>query len=378
MVSSLDLLWRRLETGFPLDGARRHLQDALGADVVAALEGMGVLQQRRAVADTYPCPGPSSERCPRQVIEIDGAYHAVCGNSPAECPDLILAPADVAFLSINPVSLCRSIASTLQIVPAFEDLAVIAATYRVGKFIPEPGIKHSVFLVLRSSARRYAEALDALHSRQDGHPFAVLVPNDHFLTDDVGQSMRRAGVTIVALTDVLGLSNGRLAALTDPLRLFTGLGRKHALFGSSPETVAHAVVRDAGQPLRRIDLDQQQYENLLASADSYDVFADERDRSVRKKSGELHRDVQDSYFRSIRAAVIKTGYFDPNTEGPDLASGKQIFQRARAIFDMKSGKSFWRIFRSVRTDEGHNSLPLLSRRRRFLRIPFPAGIVTSG
>lgn len=352
MEAGLEILWQRLETNFPLGGARRHLQRDLGVDVVAVLERTGILKQRR-LADTYPCRGPRGEGCPRQVIEIDGEYHAVCGNSPADCTDIILAPADIAFLAVDPVSLCRGIASALQIYAIAEAVAMIVDAYRVGTFIPEPGIKHPVFFLVRTSARRYAEALDALRSRQDGDPFAVLVPTDRFLSDDVGRSMRRAGVTVLALAEIIGLSNGHVIALADPLRLFAGLGQKPAVFGRSPEIVANAMVRDAGQPPRRLDLDQQRYECLLATADQYDVFADERDRSVRKKSGKCHRNVQVSHFRSIRAAVTKTGYFDPNVEGPDMDSGKQTFQRARPVFDMKSGRSSWRIFPSIKTDEGH-------------------------
>ncbi len=352
MEAGLEILWQRLETNFPLGGARRHLQRNLGIDTVAVLEQTGILKQRR-LADTYPCSEPRDEGCPRQVIEIDGKYHAVCGNSPADCTDIILAPADIAFLAVDPVSLCRGIASALQIYAIAKAVGMIADVYRVGTFIPEPGIKHPVFFVVRTSARRYAEALDALRSRQEGDPFAVLVPTDRFISDEVVRSMRRAGVTVLALAEVIGLSNGRLAALADPLRLFAGLGQKPAVFGRSPKIVANAMVRDAGQPPRRVDLDRQRYEDLLATADQYDVFADERDRSVRKKSGEFRRDVQVSRFRSIRAAVTKIGYFDPNVEGPDMTSGKQTFQRARPIFDIKSGRSSWRIFPSIRTDEKH-------------------------
>ena len=181
----------------------------------------------------------------------------------------------------------------------------------------------------------------------------MLVPTDRFLSDDVGRSMRRARVTVLALAEIIGLSNGHLTALADPLRLFAELRQNPAPFGRSPEIVAHALVRDTARPPRWVDLDQQRYEDLLATADQYDVFADERDRSVRKKSREPRRDVQVSHFRSIRAAVTKTGYFDPNVEGPDMDSSKQTFQRARAIFDMKSGKSSWRIFPSIKIDEGH-------------------------
>ena len=72
MGAVLEILWQRLETNFPLAGARRHLQCDLGIEIVAVLEQTGILQQRR-LADTYPCPGPRGEGCPRQVIEIDGA-----------------------------------------------------------------------------------------------------------------------------------------------------------------------------------------------------------------------------------------------------------------------------------------------------------------
>lgn len=346
------LLWQRLESSFPFGGARRHLQADLGIELVAVLERTGILKQRR-MAKTYPCPGPRGDGCPRQVIEIDGDYHAICGNSPVACAEIILSPTDVAFLAVDPVSLCRCIASALQICAKAEATGTIADAYRVGTFMPEPGMKHPVFFVVRSSAQRYAEALDALRSRQDGDPFAVLVPTDRFVSDDLVRSMRRARVTILVLAEVIGLSNGRLAAAADPLRLLAGLGERPAAFGRLPEIVAHALVRDDERPPRWVDLDQQSYEDLLATTDQYDVFADERDRSVGKKSGQRHVKVQASYFRSIHAAVTKTGYFDPNTEGPDLDSGKQTFQRARAIFDMKSGKSPWRIFPSIKTDAGH-------------------------
>jgi hypothetical protein len=89
MGTGLQLLWQRLETAFPFGGARRHLQDDLGIELVAVLEGTRILKQRR-MANTYPCPGPRGDGCPRQVIEIDGKYHAVCGNSPVACAEIIL------------------------------------------------------------------------------------------------------------------------------------------------------------------------------------------------------------------------------------------------------------------------------------------------
>jgi hypothetical protein len=78
-VSGLIGFWRLLETNFPFGGARRHLGDVLGLELVAELERMGALKQQR-IAHTYPCSRPSSDHCPRRVVEIEGVYHAVCGR----------------------------------------------------------------------------------------------------------------------------------------------------------------------------------------------------------------------------------------------------------------------------------------------------------
>ena len=350
MAPSPANLWTLLDKHWPLNGPRRHLQGLLGAGVIAALEQVGILRQLRN-AYTYPCPMGSLDGCPRTIVEIEDVYHGVCGNGPAECPDIVLTAADIGFLVLNPMGLCRAVASALQIRGTPEAIASLEGIWRVGTFIPEPGVKHPVFLVVRANVRGYTTAFEVLRSRQDGQPLAVLILTDRFLSDELARQMRAVGITVVVLHDAIGEHDFSLVPLADPLRLFAGLGQRPSRPIFSSDIVAQALVRMAGQPPSWIDIDRRQIDELRSATDRYDVFADEGELIVRKRSDVAVRKVHASYFRIIHAAVSKAGRFDPNIES-DLDSGKQIFQRARSAFDLKT-RSSWRIFKSVETDEGH-------------------------
>lgn len=354
----LDLgrFWDRLETNFPLGGPRRHLRETvLGAELADGLERAGILALRR-VADTYPCPRPGGADCPRTVHPAEGGgYLALCGNVPADCRPIALTAEDIALLAVDPARLCRSLAAALSVHPKVDAVSGIADTFRIGTFIPEPGLRYPIFFMARTRAPSYVEALDALQSRQTDGGYAVLVPTERFLPDDAAQRLADRGVPVLVLSNVVGLADGCLTTAVDPIRYLGGIGGRspagpHAAAG---QIVARALVREAGKPPGWLDLHQRQLDDLRGAAGRYDVFADQPNRTVAKKGGTIVRDVALSSFQSIRAALTKRGHFDATMEGPDLVSSKQIFQRARAIFDIKTGRSSWRIFPSIRTDEGH-------------------------
>ena len=64
-------------------------------------------------------------------------------------------------------------------------------------------------------------------------------------------------------------------------------------------------------------------------------------RDYGKKRTRRSDGIQAGYFTMIRAAVEKTGYFDPAVDAPDedQISGKQIFPRARQAIDVKYAAS---------------------------------------
>lgn len=356
MALSLEPLWETLETNFPLGGARKHLRGLLGDDLVGALESAGILAQRR-VADTYPCPGTGGFDCPRVIVSLDdGTYAAVCGNEPAACAELTLSAEDVAHLSVDPENLCAAVAAALKIRGTPEAVPGLAHVYRAGNFIPDPGVRHPVYFAVRCQRRDYAEVLDAIRSRQDGGAFAVMVPTDRFLAEDTVRQMTTLGIPLLPLCDAVGLDGTALTALVDPLRYFAGIGGR----GAGPAPVAAAVVAQAlvcrgdGDATWR-NLDEAGYQDLVAAADQYEIFADERGRTAARTVGgerQQRSGVQASYFQFLRACARHRGYFDPGTDlrfDEIYKDPKQNFVRARKAIDVKTDDN-WKLFKTRMVD----------------------------
>ncbi|PID38741.1 MAG: hypothetical protein CSB49_04045 [Proteobacteria bacterium] len=342
MSSPLEPFLALIETNFPLGGPRRHLIDLLGRDLVGELETAKLLTYQR-MADTYPCPHPGGDGCPRQVFEMpDGTYHAVCGNDPRECDDLVLKQEDVEHLSVEPKALCDSVARALQVRSRFEELDGLRGVFHVGTFIPEAGIRQPVFLVVRCSDSGYSEVLDALRSREERDAFAVLVPTDRFIADDVARQMSSMGIPLLQLDDVIGVDDGKLTALVDPLTYFGRIGQTGpGTTTTAPSVVVQALVCDGkGKPSWR-NLDERQYRELVAAAGKYLIFADERSRTsarTKKNKREKKDKLLASYFQLLRACAEHRGYYDPATDlrfDGVFDDPKQTLVRARQHIDVK-------------------------------------------
>lgn len=352
MTYELAGFWQLLETNFPMGGPRRHLRELLGAELVNALETAGILKHRR-VAERYPCPRAGGDGCPRVVIERDdGTLVAVCGNEPTECADVELAATDVEVLAVVPEDLCEAIGKALKIRTGVEALPGLRNAYRVGTFIPEAGIKHAIYLVVRCSERECAEALDALRTHAAGQTFAVLLPSERFVTEQVRRQTSEAGIVLATLVDAVGLDATGLRALGDPLQLFAAIGRPGVGADPTVAVVARALVRSGGGAPTWRSLDEAAYKTLVAAAGAYDLFADELTKTVAKGQGAARKqspNVQASHFKMIRSAIEAKANFDPGTSDDDGVAAKQIFQRARQTFDLKDGKS-WRLFKTDKVD----------------------------
>ncbi len=143
----------------------------------------------------------------------------------------------------------------------------------------------------------------------------------------------------------------------DVRHLFEGIGRRAAATPAlTNPVVAHVLTHNGWQ-----DLDESGYGHLVDTAAEYEILADERELAVWKRVDGTTRPqpskgIQASFFRMIRSAVEKPGYFDPAVEGPDedQVSGKQIFQRARQAIDIKytdrDGTTSWRLFKTAKVD----------------------------
>lgn len=357
MTVPLSDFWETLETSFPLGGPRRLLRERLGPVVCDALELEEVLSLC-GESETYPCPHPGGDHCPRVIVRRqDRSLVAICGNEPAECEDLEVSGSDIERLALSPEFLLRVVARSLSIRSAFEALPGLQFAFRVGFFVPEPGVKHAIYFVARASPREYEEAVDALRSQTGAGSFAVLVPTDRFVSEALRQRSAAAGVPLISLLDCVAQdAAGAFTALADPLQLFSTIGRRRASGGDRvSDVVATAFLKGRGQPPERRDLDAHGYQALLKAIDTYDVFADERARTVSKTSGGgpkrgTRQDLPASYFQAIRAALEARRDHDPGTGDFDKDSAKQIFQRARGGFDLKRRRG-WAIFKTLKRGE---------------------------
>lgn len=344
--------WTRIEASPGFGGARRHVRDVLGASATAFLEASGILRQD-GIARSLPCASCRGHGRLRHVIEIDGAFHAVCESGSSQCPDIILMAHEAASLTLDMAALCRNVAVALELQGRPERLRDLVDVHRVGAALLAPGVRHAAFLVLRHSAPSYAEALSALVVRQNGAPFVMLTATARFVLEDVERQARAFGVIVLPLADVLTVRNRRLAATDDPKRLFAELGKRPSpALEAKAAIVAQGLICDGASSPAWRDLDEGQYHALIAEAHNYEVFADQKQRRVLKVGVKPRNAVADSWFSTIRAAVTRRGHYDPNIEGPDRSSAKQIFQRARSAFDIKT-QSRWRIFKSLKHEEGH-------------------------
>jgi hypothetical protein len=348
---NLDLsgLWDAFEAEFSLSGPRRAVREVLGSEVGEALEALRLLVTGRA-SDRYPCPSPGGEGCPRVVIRPEGqGIVAMCGMTPPECPDLELAPEDVQIVALVPESLAEAVGRALQVRTKVEALPYLRGAYRVGTFIPEPGVRQAIYLLVRTSEPEYAEAVDALRVHSAGQPFAILIPTNRFVSDELRRQASTVGIPLVFLSETLELDPQQgLRPLGDPLSVFAYVSRPATLNEAPVHVVAQAFVKPRGQGGSWRSLDDAAYTSLLSASDSYDVFADERTSIVSRADGKGRHTVKGvpaSHFKQIRSAIEARGFYDPVQPDDAPDSAKQIFQRARQSFDLKPGKT-WLIFKT--------------------------------
>lgn len=348
----LTKFFQALETNFPLSGVRPALAEKIGSEVADALERAGLLTVLR-VAETYPCPQPGGEGCPRHIVEAgDGSYIAVCGNDPAECDEVRLAPKDAELVGVVPERLLEALRSPLRISGTIRSIDGLPQAYQAGFYIPQPGTKYPIFFLAAASARQYTVMLDALRSRAEGGSFAVLAPTDRFIAPETARQFRTIGIPIIALADMIRLSpSGQLEAATNMLELFAMIGRRTAAkIISATEVFADVLTVDGWK-----NLTEKEYRDLVSTASAYQIFADERAKTASKPDGRRRKTMtglQPSYFRMLRKAAEASGRFDPNVNGltEEQLSGKQIFQRARQTIDLRR-PSGWALFKTETVDD---------------------------
>jgi|GEM_PF-1638033 len=245
MVTSSDLapFWELLETSFPLAGPKKHLAERLGSDLAALLEKGGILSYV-GQADTYPCPQPGGPACPRQVVHhSDGRITAVCGNDPPECEDVELTATDIEILGVSPTRLCEALRDLLSLGGKAETVSDLNRVFQVGVRLSGPATRQAVYFAARCSADDYGLLLDILRSRHGAEAFHLLIPTDHFISEETIRAAAERSVGVVPLAELVNMDgSGALVIDIDPADVFT-------LRPSAPDVTA-CVFERKGQKWR--------------------------------------------------------------------------------------------------------------------------------
>ncbi len=353
----MDRAWTGIEQHFPPAGVRLQMQALLGRRPLAALERADVVI-RKGIADRFPCPSPGADGCPRQIHDNgNGTYIAFCGRNPPECDDVLLPEEDVRILSFDRAGFVAILRKRLQITGRPEWLAGLPNVCRLGSIVPDPVRVYPIFFASRCSPTDYAVCFDVLLAHTGGKPFAVLVPTRSHIAHDSQRRLAEVGAVLIVLADVMGVltvnEQDHFAVIADVDPLFAHLGQAPARRTGKSRVVAHAILKQHGGGLSRLDLDQHDYERIVAETGKYDIFADAITRTCSKRNGKtraVERDIVPAYFKTVREAMEGRVAYDPSTEGPDdCKAGKQTFQRARKTFDIGSRKQ-WRLFKTDMID----------------------------
>jgi hypothetical protein len=208
-VRRLFLLLQQVDTAAVLASEARS---DWGDEAVVALERAGVVH--RVAADWHPCGGPHGSGCPRRVRANPGdpkrPFLAVCGQSPAACLPVPLAPEERTQLLASLPALGRAVRRLLGLEGEFASGdASMPSTLRLGHHRREGGVPRDVLLTRASWNAGFGGMLAerASHAR----PTLVLAPTaTHVRSDLVARYGAPGHVRLAFVEDLVTVSGGEL------------------------------------------------------------------------------------------------------------------------------------------------------------------------
>lgn len=359
----LTKFWAELEDHFPPAGVDADLSLRIGTKETERLRSLGILASK-GVGETYPCPKPGGEGCPRRLVpNDDGTYAAVCGVEPAECPTIdALAEKKVELIELDVDALAKALGRAIGVGARCEAIGGLAHTFRVGTFALEPGQEFPVYLAAQASPGGYATALRALAGMGAGRGFGVLAPTGRHISDDLEREMRAGGGVVLTLDRWVSLgTQGAFQVEGRPEVLLRGIGRPQAGAGRPGAEVVARAVFPSGEER---DLTKGEYDGIVGSPGEYDFVVDEPGRRCWKRAAGGKKPktrVNPTYFAVLKEMVASGRRFDPVTDSQALnerAEGVQTCRRMRQAFDIRKGKKRtdpWHLVQTVRTDDGRTA-----------------------
>ena len=222
-MSDLDQLWEFLEHQPVLAGVIAQWRDWLGPafDVTKNF----FLRRTGDISNTYPCPAPRAEGCPRRVvIHADNDIVAVCGNWPPECEKIQLSRDDLAIYELRLDSIARHVARACGFDgPSGEVVDGLDGVRSIGTFTPSTGARAPAYLVIPDLEQGYGIATRHLVAIHRNDKPLLVVPTGERLKPADRRLIDSRVVGTVACRDFLAWDGARqLVATTSVERMLAG------------------------------------------------------------------------------------------------------------------------------------------------------------
>lgn len=195
MMRRIDGFWRALASVPGLRALKVQWEEQLGQDTET---GWRFLRPTGERAESYPCPCPGGDGCPREVIVYSpDDVVAVCGNRPWECPPLELRELDLLVYELDLRDFALEVGTALGFNGKPEQID--AVTWKLGSrgtrraFVTIPFGSESFFRV-------------AMHLSTP--PCLLLAPTREICSHETVQLMEARDSFFLALADLLEIDDG--------------------------------------------------------------------------------------------------------------------------------------------------------------------------
>ncbi len=217
-------LWSAVESVPGLAAVQSEWSRLLGIDRQAAWRFFAPTQFR---VETFPCPSPGGDGCPRRVVEHDDGFEAICGDTPTQCLPILLTAGDLVIYEADMATLGRGVAAALGITRFAFSSTGISQTWGLGGHGPIAAEALPVYLTIPTGKDAFRRTVTELVTLSEG-AFLLLSPTSKMAGLPTIELLKRRKASFAALDDLLDLlPDGRFEAVKtlDALGLPGGLSK---------------------------------------------------------------------------------------------------------------------------------------------------------
>jgi len=156
-------------------------------------------------AESYPCPSPGLDGCPRSIIKRRGQQVAICGCTefPLNCREEIVDPDSIMVYELRWNDFCSKLSDLLDIETDFQKLADYVHTFKIGDYIAHAAMNFPVYLSFHHKTEHIKNTITKLCNSRNSKPFIFITTTLRRIDNDTISLMEKAGATFLCLSDIL-------------------------------------------------------------------------------------------------------------------------------------------------------------------------------